>query len=216
VAAERLLLWRLVPFVSPVAELHPAAAGSATDCRRSCLELLQDWDAQQKAQRERILAGWKPDDEEEEDKDSGEHCGWIFAGGVVSSWPAAAARTCTHVFGCQPCPTAAPGLMHSLPACLPSNPSPVPVPAHPALPAEEEDELPFACLICRRLWAEAQDPVVTRCKHYFCEQCALQHNAKTAKCFACEQPTGGIFNVAHDILRREKAKKRKEAGGGSN
>ena len=82
-AAEQLLLLRLVPFVSPVAELHPAAAGSVTDCRRSCLELLQDWDAQQKAQRERILAGWKPDDEEEEDKDSGEHCGWIFAGGGV-------------------------------------------------------------------------------------------------------------------------------------
>ena len=39
---------------------------------------------------------------------------------VVSSWPAAAARTCTHVLGCQPCPTAAPGLMHSLPACLPA------------------------------------------------------------------------------------------------
>ena len=33
--------------------------------------LLQDWDAQQKAQRERILAGWKPEDEEDEDKDSG-------------------------------------------------------------------------------------------------------------------------------------------------
>lgn len=122
-----------------------------------------------------------------------------------------------HMFlAANSCPTAAPGLMHSLPACLPSNPALVPVPAHPALPAEEEDELPFACLICRRLWAEAQDPVVTRCKHYFCEQCALQHNAKTAKCFACEQPTGGIFNVAHDILRREKAKKRKEAGGGSD
>ena len=81
-AAERLLLWRLVPLVSPVAELHPAAAGSVTDCRRSCLELLQDWDAQQKAQREHILAGWKPDDDEEEDKDSGEHGDWTFAGGV--------------------------------------------------------------------------------------------------------------------------------------
>lgn len=55
--------------------------------------------------------------------------------------------------------------------------------------------------------------MVTKCRHYFCEQCALQHNAKSGKCFVCEQPTGGIFNVAHDILRREKARQRKEAGG---
>ena len=50
---------------------------------------------------------------------------------------------------------------------------------------EEEDDLPFACFICRRVWAEVRDPVVTRCKHYFCEQCALQHNAKTKTCAAC-------------------------------
>lgn len=74
---------------------------------------------------------------------------------------------------------------------------------------DEEDELPFACFICRKPWAECQDPVVTRCKHYFCEQCALQHNAKSKKCFVCEQPTGGIFNVANDILKREKENKRK-------
>jgi RING finger protein 113A len=54
--------------------------------------------------------------------------------------------------------------------------------------AEEEvveDDLPFACFICRRLWAEVRDPVVTRCKHYFCEQCALQHHAKTKTCATC-------------------------------
>jgi RING finger protein 113A len=56
-----------------------------------------------------------------------------------------------------------------------------------AAPEEEpvEDDLPFACLICRRVWADARDPVVTRCKHYFCEQCALQHHAKTKTCAAC-------------------------------
>lgn len=31
----------------------------------------QDWDTQQKEKRERLLAGWKPEDEEEEAKDSG-------------------------------------------------------------------------------------------------------------------------------------------------
>ena len=97
--------------------------------------LEQDWDAKQKEERERILAGWKPDDEEGE-------------GGEGS---------------------------------------------------EEEDDLPFACFICRRPWAEVQEPVVTRCKHYFCEQCALQHNAKSSKCFVCEQTTGGIFNVAQEV-----------------
>jgi len=77
----------------------------------------------------------------------------------------------------------------------------------------EDDELPFACFICRRPWEECQDPVVTKCKHYFCEQCALQHNAKSGRCFTCEQPTGGIFNVALDILKREKERKKKKAGG---
>ena len=76
---------------------------------------------------------------------------------------------------------------------------------------EEDDELPFACFICRKPWAECQDPVVTRCKHYFCEQCALLHNAKSKKCFVCEQTTGGIFNVANDILKREKERKKKAA-----
>ncbi len=37
-----------------------------------------------------------------------------------------------------------------------------------------DDDLPFACLICRKPWGEAKDPVVTRCKHYFCESCALK------------------------------------------
>jgi RING finger protein 113A len=77
--------------------------------------------------------------------------------------------------------------------------------------AEDGDDLPFACHICRRPWEECQDPVVTKCKHYFCEQCALKHNAKSAKCAVCEQPTSGIFNVAHEIERKAKEKKRREA-----
>ena len=59
-----------------------------------------------------------------------------------------------------------------------------------------------------------QDPVVTRCKHYFCEQCALKQNAKKGgggRCAVCEQPTNGIFNVAGEIEKRLKEQKRKEA-----
>ena len=68
-----------------------------------------------------------------------------------------------------------------------------------------EDELPFACLICRKPFT---DPVVTRCKHYFCEHCALKHNAKSPNCFACGKPTSGIFNVAREIIRKQNATKR--------
>ena len=46
--------------LTPLARLPPAPV------------CLQDWDAQQKAKRERILAGWKPDDDDDEEKeDSG-------------------------------------------------------------------------------------------------------------------------------------------------
>ncbi|KAL9687019.1 hypothetical protein QQ045_031415 [Rhodiola kirilowii] len=40
-------------------------------------------------------------------------------------------------------------------------------------PSDEDDEdgLPFACFICRKSFV---DPVVTTCKHYFCEHCALK------------------------------------------
>ncbi|GJT44382.1 zinc finger CCCH domain-containing protein 1 [Tanacetum coccineum] len=36
---------------------------------------------------------------------------------------------------------------------------------------DDEDGLPFACFICRQSFV---DPVVTKCKHYFCEHCALK------------------------------------------
>ncbi|KRX24516.1 RING finger protein [Trichinella nelsoni] len=56
--------------------------------------------------------------------------------------------------------------------------------------SDEEEELPFKCLICRNSFT---DPVVTRCKHYFCEKCALEHSRKTMKCFVCQKNTMGIF-----------------------
>jgi len=36
---------------------------------------------------------------------------------------------------------------------------------------DDDDALPFACFICREPFT---DPVVTQCKHYFCEHCALK------------------------------------------
>ncbi|KAG1668960.1 hypothetical protein FOA52_001004 [Chlamydomonas sp. UWO 241] len=84
----------------------------------------------------------------------------------------------------------------------------------------EDDGLPFACITCRKPWGEGQEdaksPVVTRCRHYFCEACALKTNAtKGGKCDACGKPTAGIFNVANEVVRKMKRKAAKaQAGGG--
>ncbi|XP_059457289.1 zinc finger CCCH domain-containing protein 1 [Corylus avellana] len=64
---------------------------------------------------------------------------------------------------------------------------------------DDDDSLPFACFICRQPFV---DPVVTKCKHYFCEHCALKHHSKNKKCFVCNQPTLGIFNTAQEIRKR--------------
>ncbi|CAI0471046.1 unnamed protein product [Linum tenue] len=64
---------------------------------------------------------------------------------------------------------------------------------------DDDDALPFACFICREPF---EDPVVTKCKHYFCEHCALKHHSKNKKCFVCNKPTLGIFNTAHEIRKR--------------
>ncbi|KAL4001851.1 hypothetical protein ACH3XW_1050 [Acanthocheilonema viteae] len=66
---------------------------------------------------------------------------------------------------------------------------------------EEESELPFKCFICRQSFV---NPVVTKCKHYFCEKCALGHYQKTPKCYICEQNTMGIFKVAKDLTAKLK------------
>jgi RING finger protein 113A len=81
---------------------------------------------------------------------------------------------------------------------------------------EENDGLPFACYICRKPWDEVASPVVTKCKHYFCEDCALDHDRRSGKCFVCEAPTQGIFNVANDIKRKVKQKAAKAQSGGNH
>jgi len=75
--------------------------------------------------------------------------------------------------------------------------------------SEDEDDVPFACLICRE---EFKHPVVTKCQHYFCEKCALKRYAKTPKCAACQTPTGGLFNsVSKDFLKKVEERKAKIA-----
>uniref|UniRef100_A0A9J2PC55 RING finger protein 113A n=1 Tax=Ascaris lumbricoides TaxID=6252 RepID=A0A9J2PC55_ASCLU len=69
--------------------------------------------------------------------------------------------------------------------------------------SDEEDEctLPFKCFICRQSFT---NPVVTKCKHYFCEKCALGHFRKTPRCFVCDQNTMGVFNVAKELIAKLK------------
>nr|WJH19544.1 Zinc finger protein 183 (ZNF183) [Euglena gracilis] len=73
-------------------------------------------------------------------------------------------------------------------------------------------DLPHACFICR---SGFKDPVVTRCKHYFCEQCAMEHFRITQRCAACEKPTHGIFNTAHDLIKKLALAGKKEGPAGA-
>ncbi|KAK0175711.1 hypothetical protein PV327_009440 [Microctonus hyperodae] len=65
----------------------------------------------------------------------------------------------------------------------------------------DDDNLPFKCFICRNSFT---DPVVTKCKHYFCEKCALDHYKKSTRCFICNVQTTGVFNPAKELIARTK------------
>ena len=52
--------------------------------------------------------------------------------------------------------------------------------------------------------------VYYRCEHYFCEACAIKNFATSPKCFACEQFTSGVFNVAKELKLKIKKKKELE------
>ncbi|CAI4230827.1 unnamed protein product [Auanema sp. JU1783] len=66
---------------------------------------------------------------------------------------------------------------------------------------EEVERLPESCYICTNPFV---DPVVTRCKHYFCESCALTSFRRTKNCRVCGENTGGVFNVAKNIIAQMK------------
>ncbi|KAJ4473785.1 hypothetical protein J3R30DRAFT_3295870 [Lentinula aciculospora] len=73
----------------------------------------------------------------------------------------------------------------------------------------DDEDIPFACLICRKTYT---DPIVTKCGHYFCSACAIKRFAKTPKCLACGTPTGGMFNRADKVIAKTR-EKREEKGG---
>ncbi|XP_070583197.1 E3 ubiquitin-protein ligase RNF113A isoform X2 [Erythrolamprus reginae] len=74
--------------------------------------------------------------------------------------------------------------------------------------SSDEDELPFKCFICR---SSFKNPVVTKCKHYFCENCALQHYRKSQRCYVCDKQTNGVFNPAKELLTKLEKHKTEES-----
>ncbi|KAL4884099.1 hypothetical protein BJY04DRAFT_14282 [Aspergillus karnatakaensis] len=77
---------------------------------------------------------------------------------------------------------------------------------------EELENIPFACVICEKPY---QNPIITKCGHYFCEACALQRYRKNPSCAICGAGTGGVFNTAKKLnalleKKRERARQRRE------
>nr|CAG4641864.1 EOG090X09Q6 [Eurycercus lamellatus] len=71
----------------------------------------------------------------------------------------------------------------------------------------DEEELPFKCFICRDSF---KHPIVTKCKHYFCEPCALKQYRKSQRCFVCGKQTFGVFNPAKELIERLKTEEEKK------
>ena len=78
--------------------------------------------------------------------------------------------------------------------------------------SDEEDDFPFKCYICRQSFT---NPMVTKCKHYFCEVCILKHLKKIRKCFVCDANTDGV-KPARELLTKLKREKEKRAKADDN
>jgi RING finger protein 113A len=65
----------------------------------------------------------------------------------------------------------------------------------------DSDDLPLKCFICRNTF---KDPIVTKCRHYFCEKCALGHYKKSTRCYICNHQTHGVLKPAKDIIAKMK------------
>jgi hypothetical protein len=67
--------------------------------------------------------------------------------------------------------------------------------------SSDDEEIPFKCIICRMHFKK---PIVTKCAHYFCEDCALAHYKTSKRCFVCNKQTNGIFNMAKNVIAKIK------------
>ncbi|KAM4692240.1 E3 ubiquitin-protein ligase RNF113A [Rhinophrynus dorsalis] len=76
--------------------------------------------------------------------------------------------------------------------------------------SSDDEDLPFKCFICRDSF---KNPVITKCRHYFCEGCALQHYRKSKRCYVCNTQTNGVFNPAKELIAKMEKHKAEEDGG---
>ncbi|CAI5676198.1 unnamed protein product [Oreochromis niloticus] len=65
--------------------------------------------------------------------------------------------------------------------------------------SSDDEDLPFKCFICRESF---KNPIVTKCRHFFCEVCALQHYRKSKRCYVCDTQTHGVFNPAKELMAK--------------
>ncbi|XP_064172198.1 E3 ubiquitin-protein ligase RNF113A [Anguilla rostrata] len=65
--------------------------------------------------------------------------------------------------------------------------------------SSDDEDLPFKCFICRETF---KNPIITKCRHYFCEACALQHYRKSKRCYVCNVQTNGVFNPAKELMAK--------------
>ncbi|KAF8379681.1 hypothetical protein HHK36_029125 [Tetracentron sinense] len=61
---------------------------------------------------------------------------------------------------------------------------------------DDDDSLPFACFICRQPFV---DPVATKCKHYFCEHCALKVSLPVSCSLDSFLDPSGHFGATRDL-----------------
>ncbi|XP_053707114.1 E3 ubiquitin-protein ligase RNF113A [Synchiropus splendidus] len=73
--------------------------------------------------------------------------------------------------------------------------------------SSDEEDLPFKCFICRDSF---KNPIITKCRHYFCEACALQHYRKSKRCYVCNTQTNGVFNPAKELMAKIEKRKAEE------
>ena len=62
----------------------------------------------------------------------------------------------------------------------------------------ELENTPSACMLCGE---DYRTPVVTRCGHYFCDECAVKWYRKDPTCATCGTDTKGVFNTASRLPR---------------
>lgn len=70
---------------------------------------------------------------------------------------------------------------------------------------DDNDGIPPECVICNEPY---KDPIVTKCKHFFCGNCAEKECSD--KCFSCDKATSGIFKVAKIECNKNKEREMKD------